>query len=180
MLWCENCKEVNETDTSVVCRIETYPVKGEDTTVQANVRVCNRCQQDVFDERLDSANLAQAFDAYRFRHKILSLAEIKSIRESYGITQRSLSALLGLGEVTIHRYENGSLPDEAHNLLLKFIRDPWNMRLLVEENGGRIPPSALRKLTQRLAAQIDQGMGGTHVPLNRRGVVSAKPSVKTA
>jgi DNA-binding transcriptional regulator YiaG len=71
----------------------------------------------------------------------MSPAEIVSLRETYGLTQRGLSNLLGMGEVTIHRYENGSIPDEANNQLLQMLQDPWNMQRLLKERGSQLPRS---------------------------------------
>ena len=60
--------------------------------------------------------------------------EIKQIREQYGLSQRSLAKLLNWGDKTIHRYENGSLQDRAHNSMLVFLQEPSNMKKYVLEN----------------------------------------------
>jgi uncharacterized protein YegP (UPF0339 family) len=51
--------------------------------------------------------------------------------------------LLGFGDVTIHRYENGALQDAAHDRLLRLIREPANLRTLLEGAAGSAP-SGLR------------------------------------
>src|SRR4051794_38976260 len=109
---CETCGPVNR--TRVEKKTETYPVKGEGMTILANVRVCIRCVKGVNDRALDSKNIQDAYGLYRRNHHIITPDEIRSMRESYGLSQRSLGALLGWGEITIHRYENGNLPDDAH------------------------------------------------------------------
>jgi transcriptional regulator with XRE-family HTH domain len=81
-------------------------------------------------------------------------SELKAMREHYGLSQRSLAALLGWGEVTVHRYENGSLPDEAHNQLLHLLKYPENMLRIAQMNGERLPASARRKLFARLEELI--------------------------
>src|SRR5437764_1137934 len=121
---CERCGPT--TNTRVESRTETYPVKGEETKVRAQVRVCAQCGGDISDDKLDSENLRRAFDEYRRRHDIVTAVEIREMRESYGLSQRGLGALLGWGEITEHRYEQGSMPDEAHNLVLRMIQDPLN------------------------------------------------------
>jgi putative zinc finger/helix-turn-helix YgiT family protein len=164
MLVCEKCNVIDEAETKVVRVNETYKVKGEEIETVSSVRICERCGSDVFDEVLDSANLQRAYDIYRQMHHILSPDDIRSIREEYGLTQRSLSALLGLGEITIHRYENGSLPDEAHNLLLRFLLNPTNVQLLFEQNGNRIPMAAQRRLRDRLQAVTNQNTANALSP----------------
>lgn len=134
-------------------REETWPVKGEPVAVSIAVRVCDHCGARVFDRELDDAAFAQAFDAYRRKHNVISPAEIVRLREKYGLTQRGLAALLGMGEITIHRYEKGSLPDDAHNTLLRLLEDPRTMETIFEMHSARLPASAARKLRQRLDHQ---------------------------
>ncbi len=77
-------------------------------------------------------------------------AEIKAIRESYGLTQRSFSTLLGMGEVTIHRYENGSIPDEVHNQLLHMVQSPWNMNMILKMRSKHLPEYLRDRVYQRV------------------------------
>lgn len=151
---CEKCGPVSK--TRVERRAETYPVKGEGTTITANVRVCSRCGKGVHDEALDSENIRTAYDLYRQNHHIISPSEIRAMRENYGLSQRSLGALLGWGEVTIHRYENGSLPDDAHSQVLRFIQDPFNMERMVKMYGHRLHQAARRRLNERLAERLNE------------------------
>ena len=66
MLYCPNCnKELQQSETIVREVEETYPVKGIPTTITANVRFCNFCDTDIFDEELDSDNLNRAFAKYK-------------------------------------------------------------------------------------------------------------------
>lgn len=145
---CENCGEVK--DTHIETRLETYPVKGENTTISASVRVCNICGKDIYDEELDSKNLLTAYDIYRQKHGFITPKEIQALLDTYNISQRSLGALLNWGESTINRYINGSVPDEAHNNVLQLLQDPFNMQRIYEENSHRLNRSAGNKLTNRL------------------------------
>jgi DNA-binding transcriptional regulator YiaG len=100
---------------------------------------------------LDSNNLKTAYDIYRKKHGILTPTDIQALRHKYGLSQRGFSTLLGWGEITIHRYENGSLPDEAHSRLLQFLDDPENMWKLYAERGDCLPIQARTMLRKRLA-----------------------------
>lgn len=57
-MFCEhkNCK--------VIVKEETYPVFGVDTTIIANVKVCQDCGEEIFDYWLDGDNLKRAFKKY--------------------------------------------------------------------------------------------------------------------
>lgn len=74
MIYCPECnKELQESETTVKDVVESYPVKGTPTTITANVRFCNYCGTDIFDEELDSDNLIRAFAKYKETHGIQNL-----------------------------------------------------------------------------------------------------------
>lgn len=132
MDYCEICGK--EVETKIITRKETFNVCGEDIEIDAHVMVCAECGEELFNEELDSATLINAYNEYRRRHKLLLPEEIKTIREQYGLSQRSFAKLLNWGDKTICRYENGSIQDKAHNSLLLFLREPENMRTYLTEN----------------------------------------------
>ena len=146
--YCDKCDK--RVPSRIEVREEELPVKGEPTKVTCRVRICDICGNDCWDEELDSETLSAAYELYAQRHNIVSRSELKAIRDSYGLSQRSLALLLGWGEVTVHRYENGSLPDEAHNQLLHLLKYPENMRRIARMNGDRLPASSKKKLFARL------------------------------
>lgn len=154
MYKCSYCGNIQEDRTKIVTMEETFPVKGEPTSILSTVRICEGCKEPLYDRELDSANLSRAFDSYRSKHGIVSPANIKAIRETYGLTQRSLSNLLGMGEVTIHRYESGSIPDDVHNQLLVMMQNPWNMKKILTMRGDNLPASQKRKVVARLEQLI--------------------------
>lgn len=101
-----------ERECHVESRIESYPIRGEQIEIEANVLICSVCGEDIFDKKLDSVNLQKVYATYRAKHGLLSPDEIREIRERYGLSQRGMSRFLGWGEITLHRYESGGLPDQ--------------------------------------------------------------------
>jgi YgiT-type zinc finger domain-containing protein len=75
----EICKHKNFT---VIQREETYPVLGENTTIIANVKVCDDCGEDVFDFELDEENLKRAFKKYKRNHALMTAEEICALRKN--------------------------------------------------------------------------------------------------
>lgn len=146
--YCEICEKVVK--TKVISKKEVYKVLGEEIEVEAQVLVCAHCNEEFYSEELDSITLTKAYDEYRKRHKLLLPEEIKKIREFYGLSQRSFSKLLNWGDKTIHRYENGSIQDKAHNSLLLFLRKPENMALYLKENRHSLQEKQLSKLLELL------------------------------
>src|SRR5450759_4304477 len=103
----------------IVERTETLPVRGEPTEVLARVAVCTECNADMSVEELDDATLVAAFNLYRQKHGLMTPEEMRRLRGRYGLGVRPFSLLLGWGEITLHRYESGSLQDAAHEATLR-------------------------------------------------------------
>lgn len=78
-MYCPYCNA--EVNSSVRVVSETYPVKGEDITIEAHVRFCDCCGADVWDEKLDPQNLLDAFAEYRKRHGLLPSEDIRTIQK---------------------------------------------------------------------------------------------------
>lgn len=113
---------------------------------------------------MDNATLTEAYNLYRRKHKLLMPAEIKQIREQYGLSQRSFAKLLNWGDKTIYRYENGSLQDKAHNSLLCFLKKPQNMRQYLNDNEIIIGESQKAKLLQRIdQLENDENIGSAEI-----------------
>jgi putative zinc finger/helix-turn-helix YgiT family protein len=146
---CTSCR--SSVAAKIESRIETFPVRGEDVEVESQVAVCPKCGEDLWLEELDQLALQKAFQEYRIRHGLLSPEEIRQIRERYGLSQRAFSLLLGWGEITVHRYEAGSLQDSAHDAQLRMAADPRNMALLLTANGGRLTARQKTHLERALA-----------------------------
>lgn len=128
-------------------RLETLPVKGEPTEVLARVGICPECGADMSVPEFDEATLVTAFNTYRERHGLMTPAEMRRLRERYGLGQRAFALLLGWGEITLHRFESGSIQDAAHDAQLKMAEEPANVRILVTANG--------HKLTMRQRARLE-------------------------
>lgn len=138
-------------------RVETLPVRGEDTQVLARVAVCPRCGADMSVEELDDATLVAAFNLYRQRHGLMTPEEMRGLRERYGLGVRPFSLLLGWGEITLHRYEAGSLQDAAHEVTLRLAENPANLRVLLTSNGHKLTARQRARLESRLSAiEVDE------------------------
>lgn len=135
MKYCPICDK--EQEMKVVKKWEEYPVKGEAIRVLVDVCTCTACQEDVWDSKLDEENLKAAYREYREQKGLLMPEEIKAIRQRYGVSQTKFARILGLGEKTIARYENGSLQDEAQNNLILLASDPVNFHKLCERMNAK-------------------------------------------
>src|SRR5665647_1312101 len=116
LYFCPTCnrEEISEIKTIT----EQYEIKGEKFNVKANIRFCSKCDEELYDFELEQKTIVGAYNAYRETHGLLFPDQIKNIRETYGLSATSFSKLLGFGEKTITRYENGALQDNAQNNLM--------------------------------------------------------------
>lgn len=129
MMYCSECEE--EREIEVRNESESYPVRGEETEIQAKVTYCKHCGEQIWNEEFEEENLKAAFSKYREKHELLQPEEIKAIREKYDLSQTLFAKILGLGEKTITRYENGSIQDAAQNNLIELSKYPDNFDKLL-------------------------------------------------
>ena len=54
----------------------------------------------------------------------LTPEKIISIREKYNASQKAFAIILGMGELTINKYEQGEKPSSSNRLLLLLSEDP--------------------------------------------------------
>lgn len=149
--YCEKCDiTLDKSETFVETRAQTGRVRGEEVTVDMPVRVCTICQTLINDNALDNALDIAIYDIYRQRHNIIFPAEIVALREKYGLSQKNLALLLGLGEITVHRYEGGALAEVAPSKLLRLMENPANMRQMLSESGDVLSDNLRAKLETRL------------------------------
>ena len=115
--YCPECDR--EVDARLEHRTETLPVKGEPTSYDAEAAVCPCCGKAIGDSRIEEGNLRRAYSAYCAAHGLMAPDEVRELRNSYGLSLREFSKLLGFGEQTIARYEAGAIPDDSHNTMLR-------------------------------------------------------------
>jgi len=149
-MFCTVCD--SEQEVVLIQKAETYPVKGEDVSINATVCVCPKCGNELWNEDIDDENLRSAYRVYRERHALLQPEEIKKIRLMYGLSQTAFSRVLGLGDKTIARYENGSIQDSAQNNLIDLMRNPRNMEELFSRNKDKLTGGECNAICKALDA----------------------------
>ena len=164
-LYCDVCGSF---ETTITKKNETIEVRGKEVEIEAEVRVCS-CGNELFDEELERDNLSKAYAEYRARLGIMSPEEIKQMREGYGISQRGLSRLLGWGDVTVHRYETGAIPDQPHSMLLELLNDPAVMSSAMSKGKDLLPKTTFETVMSNVREKLAQkGKGLTLASLQER------------
>lgn len=123
IIFCSICEQEHEIELIEEER-ETM-IKGEDIKYKEKFYRCNKyTKENTFETGiLWNENLINSLDAYRIKKNLLTSKEIKDIRNKYKITQLEMALLLGLGEITITRYETKLIQDETYDKIMRLIND---------------------------------------------------------
>lgn len=135
----------------VESRTETHAIRDEDVSVQVQVAICTMCGADLSVDELDDAALDASLRQYRARHGMMQPEQIRELRSRYGVGQKAFARLLGWGDVTLARYEAGSLQSASHDTALRLADDPDNARVLLRRNGDRLTPKQRYDVERRIA-----------------------------
>lgn len=150
--FCPHCEK--STPLIPIKRERPVRVKKIELSIVETLYACNLCKNEFATEEQEASNIAKAYDAYRRREKLLTPAAIRSLRRRHGLSQGDFSTWLGWGAITVHRYENGALPDAAHNELLCLLATPQNSKALLDRNGHHLGPTALGILKTKVSEML--------------------------
>ena len=117
-VYCPYCKK------EVAYKIEKRDVKefrGIEINSYENVAVCKECHQDLYVNEIEEKNNERIYELYREQANIIKPQDIVKLREKYDISQRELTAILGLGKMTINRYERGGVPTKSQSDYIKLL-----------------------------------------------------------
>ena len=98
-------------------------VKNVKVQYRKTVYYCEIEEEEFTPDFIMDKNLAAAREAYRKQNELLTVEEIKQIRDIYGLTQKEYSRLLGLGDVTIQRYETKAVQDDTYDMMMRLTRE---------------------------------------------------------
>lgn len=117
-VYCPYCKK--EVEYKIEKR-ELKEFRGIEVNTFENVAICNECNQDLYVNKIEDENNERIYKIYREKANIIKAEDIVKLREKYDISQRELTAILGLGKMTINRYERGRLPTKSQSDYIKLL-----------------------------------------------------------
>lgn len=131
--FCPEC--LDDTDCNIVDTERLYKFGKDSISVNLKMLNCSVCGELFPDLPFEEEAYKCAAAEYRKKNGIVSPHEIAMLREKYDMSQRELASVLGWSHATVSRYENGVLPDIAHNMVLTVIRDePERLLELISKN----------------------------------------------
>ncbi len=129
--FCMECRQ--DVNLSLRGKTDSAELKGEVYGFTSQNAYCNECGTEVCVPEIEDENLKALYDAYRQRHGIISLDDIRAIPEKYNIGKRRLSLLLGWGGQTFSRYYDGDMPAKQYSeTLRRILADPAYYLSLLE------------------------------------------------
>mgnify|MGYP000850270327 FL=1 len=137
IVFCPECRQ--DVKYSVKENTESAELKGDVYEFVSHTAFCEKCGREVYVAEIEDENLKALYDAYRQKHDIISLEDIRAIPKKYNIGKRPLSLLLGWGEQTFSRYYDGDMPTKQYSKILQQIyADPAYYLSLLERNKSNL------------------------------------------
>lgn len=122
-VYCPYCKK------EVEYKIEKRDLKvfrGVEINTYENVAICKECNHDLYVNEIENKNNERIYELYREKVNIIRPQDIIALREKYDISQRELTSILGLGKMTINRYERGGIPTKSQSDYIKLLIENEN------------------------------------------------------
>lgn len=113
-------------------------VKGKMIEFDELYKIDPKTGEEVFDRKIEIENDIRLYDIYKKQMNLLTSSEIKNIRKKYGMNQKEFALSIGVGEITIHRFENGSIQTESVDSIIRLSEDPDIMYNLLIKNQSNL------------------------------------------
>jgi len=121
--------------------IKTRKTKAivKDLEIEFEEKYCmDETGNEVYVKEIEMENDVNLYDIYKKQKGLLTSEQVKKIRNKYHLTQKDFAFSIGLGEITIHRIENGTIQTESINTVIRLSNDPSNMKDLIIKNSSNI------------------------------------------
>lgn len=106
--------------------------------------------EEIFDRNIEIENDKNLYNAYKKNNNLLLSEEIRDIRKKYNLNQKEYAAVLGVGEITIHRFEKGDIQTESVDAIMRLSDNPNNMYFLALQNKKNLSDELYTRLINRV------------------------------
>lgn len=156
-IFCTVCEQEHEVD---LCEeLVKTKIKGDDIEYFERFYRCNKYKTNntFITGKMWNNILLDQLDAYRMKNDLLTSFEIKEIRSKYNVTQSELAFLLGLGEITITRYETKQIQEMSIDNMLKEINNNAYLAMkLLEKNKEKFKENRYIEISEVIKNIIDK------------------------
>ena len=112
-------------------RNHTFTYGADESAIQLTVNVpietCGECGSGFLGHEAERL----MHEAVCIHHGVLTPREVRTVRERHGLSRAAFAEISGLGEATLHRWENGiHLQNRANDRYLRLLASADNLRAL--------------------------------------------------
>ncbi|MBU3876588.1 DUF4065 domain-containing protein [Faecalicatena sp. AGMB00832] len=133
MLLCFECGNLSNYNLRETIR--KYEGEGYQFEMLVKIPFCDVCGAPIYDEETENEIAKLANEKIREQREIVSKKDIIEILDTYSVSQKFLSRLLGWGEITLTRYVGGNYtPNKSNSDKLKELKNPYMFKKLLEDN----------------------------------------------
>ena len=146
---CDNC---GSTDTYVKNHEHIYQIKGKEIKFNSDRRFCSKCNNLVYDEKLDNIASEKGIEIYNKLYGVTK-EEIIALRKKYNLSQELFSKVIGCAKKTLISYEKGvSIPNDSYLIIIKsLIASPEMITNLVEANKVQFNDKEYNKINNKIS-----------------------------
>lgn len=146
---CDNC---GSTDTYIKNHEHIYQIKGKEIKFNSDRRFCSKCDNLVYDEKLDNTASEKGIEIYNKLYGVTK-EEIIALRKKYNLSQELFSKVIGCAKKTLISYEKGvSIPNDSYLILIKIlIANPEIIANLVEANKIQFTDKEYNKINNKIS-----------------------------
>lgn len=118
-----------------------------DTEIEFDEKYCCNVvtSEEIYDRDIEIENDINLYDMYKKQNDLLTSIEIKKIRKKYDLIQKEFANSIGVGEITVHRLENGTIQTESIDGIIRLSNEPSNMYDLIMKNSSNISNDCFEK-----------------------------------
>jgi len=127
-------------------------------TVSVPIETCGECGSGFLGHEAERL----MHEAVCIHRGVLTPREVRTVRERHGLSRAAFAEISGLGEATLHRWENGiHLQNRANDHYLRLLASPDNLRALQRssaraETGARPWSPSFRVVTVMASLRVEQ------------------------
>lgn len=150
-------KNMKNMKDNIILKEETVKVKVKKLEIeyQEKYAVDKDTGEEIYVREIEIENDINLYNIFKSEKGLLTSNDIKSIRDIYSLSQTDFSKIIGLGAITIHRYENGTIQTEANNSIIEFCKKASNMIKLIIKNCEKIDKTIYHNLYIRVKELIE-------------------------
>lgn len=146
---CNNCFC---TDTYIKEYEHIYNFKDKEIKFTARRRFCKKCNNLVYDAKLDNDAGQKAIEIYNKEYGIPK-EKIIELRNKYNLSQELFSKIIGCAKKTLISYEKGtSIPNDNYIIIINsLINSPDTIETLIKANRQRFTDKEYSKIQNKIS-----------------------------